>query len=183
MRLPEWRAVPGFESYAVSDDGRVLRIATAATRRAGTPLRGSISQKGYRVYRLRAANGRSVERGAHRLVALAFIGPPPSPDHEVAHWDGCKTNNAPSNLRWATPAENSADTARLGVLAGSRHPRARLSWDLVGEIRANYRGSYGEQSQLARRYGVSPSTIRLIVTGTNWKLRDESPERLEIEGQ
>jgi hypothetical protein len=36
-------------------------------------------------------------------VAEAFIGPQPSPRHQVAHYDGVRDNNHYSNLRWATP--------------------------------------------------------------------------------
>lgn len=36
----------------------------------------------------------------HRLVAMAFLGPPPAPNYDVDHIDRCKTNNHASNLRW-----------------------------------------------------------------------------------
>ena len=43
----------------------------------------------------------------HRLVALAFFGPPPSSEHShVNHKDGDKQNNAAFNLEYVTPAEN-----------------------------------------------------------------------------
>lgn len=38
----------------------------------------------------------------HRLVAIAFLGDPPTPDHTVDHIDTDTTNNKVSNLRWAT---------------------------------------------------------------------------------
>ena len=45
----------------------------------------------------------------HRLVALAFLGPPPSSDWlHVNHKDEDKQNNAVSNLEYVTPAENRA---------------------------------------------------------------------------
>ena len=42
----------------------------------------------------------------HQLVALAFVGPPPTELHEVNHKDGNKENNRPSNLEWMTTQEN-----------------------------------------------------------------------------
>lgn len=43
----------------------------------------------------------------HRLVAFAFLGPPPTPEHtHVNHKDMNKSNNAASNLEYATPSEN-----------------------------------------------------------------------------
>ena len=45
----------------------------------------------------------------HRLVAFAFLGPPPSSQHShVNHKDGDKQNNCAANLEYVTPAENRA---------------------------------------------------------------------------
>ncbi|WP_208609489.1 HNH endonuclease signature motif containing protein [Streptomyces atriruber] len=52
---------------------------------------------------------------AHFLVCVAFHGPRPTASHQVAHGDGDPTNNRPCNLRWATPAENSAGAVRHGT--------------------------------------------------------------------
>ncbi|CAK9007035.1 Uncharacterized HNH endonuclease L247 [Durusdinium trenchii] len=44
----------------------------------------------------------------HRLVARAFLGPPPSPEHEVNHKDLDRGNNAVHNLEYVTHSENVA---------------------------------------------------------------------------
>lgn len=65
---------------------------------------GSMSSSGY--YRTKLY-GR--ELMVHRLVALAFLGPPADLSQtQVNHKDLDKSNNAVSNLEWATPAENRA---------------------------------------------------------------------------
>jgi hypothetical protein len=51
----------------------------------------------------------------HRLVALAWHGPPPAsagPDPRVLHTDHDPTNNRPENLTWGTRHENDADRGR-----------------------------------------------------------------------
>jgi hypothetical protein len=45
-------------------------------------------------------------------VLLAFIGPPPSPQHQAGHHDGDRENNNVWNLSWLTPAENGKDRRR-----------------------------------------------------------------------
>ena len=43
----------------------------------------------------------------HRLVARAFLGPPPSPKHtQINHKDGDEGNNSVANLEYVTPSEN-----------------------------------------------------------------------------
>ncbi|CAK0880784.1 unnamed protein product [Prorocentrum cordatum] len=63
---------------------------------------GNLTPSGYRVS---AAGGRT--RLVHRLVAEAFLGPPPSPRHvHINHKDGIKSNNHVTNLEYATPSQN-----------------------------------------------------------------------------
>ena len=54
----------------------------------------------------------------HRIVAFAFHGEPPSPQHIVDHIDTNHQNNRPENLRWVTKLENTLnnETTRAKVI-------------------------------------------------------------------
>ena len=81
--------------------------------------RGSLLSSGYYKTKL---YGR--ELMVHRLVALAFLGPPADPSQtQVNHKDLDKSNNAVSNLEWVTAAENRAHfhaNANITRVAGVR---------------------------------------------------------------
>ena len=71
----------------------------------------------------------------HQLVAVAFYGPRPSPDHQAAHRDGNKLNNHKSNIRWCTRAENEADKVLHGTSnRGDRNGMSRAARKKRGEI-------------------------------------------------
>lgn len=50
---------------------------------------------------------------------------------------------------------------------GERNHNARLTNDQVSAIRSRYTGKRGEQSALAREYGVTPQLVQLIVRGSH----------------
>ena len=88
--------IPGVPGYTVSFDGRVFNAV-------GDTL-AQVILAGYASVNLSVEGTKKMWR-VHRLVALAFHGPPPDDSYtSVDHVDREKTNNAASNLRWATPA-------------------------------------------------------------------------------
>ena|ERR1051326_4265114 len=92
--IEEWRACPSWPHYEVSNLGRVRRII----RRYGNyGLRKPyLITTGYWYLVMRHPGRKSLAVGVHRLIAEAFIGPPPTPEHHVAHADGTRTNNVRS---------------------------------------------------------------------------------------
>jgi hypothetical protein len=154
----EFRVIEACPMYEVSNYGKVRRLGSAKVRR-------SYTRDGYHYLSLRQGDGRLRNWQVHRLVALAFLGEPPSPKHEVAHWDGNPSNNFVGNLRWATRAENVADAIRHGTFnppRDLRNRRCRLSPDDVRAIRA--RAANGEpRPRLAAEYNVKLPTICNIV--------------------
>ena len=72
-------------------------------------------------------NGVPKMETVHKLVALAFHGPRPSPAHEVAHGDNDVSNNRPDNIRWATVLENKEDYKKTGATYRDTSKRKRGS--------------------------------------------------------
>lgn len=54
------------------------------------------------------------------------------------------------------------------LMNGERNPSCKLSQEIVDEIRSRYTGAFGQQSFLAREYGVTQAAIWMIVNHKNW---------------
>ena len=163
MTEENWVSIPNtFGMYQVSDLGRVLRTDS------GTILKAYLTGKGagYPTVNIGRKN-----RKVHRLVAESFV-PNPYNLPQVNHIDGDKTNNNASNLEWVTNRENATHAVNLGLSAsGSRSVFAKLTEQEVREIRSTYKPNtrgFGFKA-LAKRYGVSDTTIRYILNGRKWK--------------
>lgn len=113
---------------------------------------------------------------AHQVMCKEAHGERPSPLHEAAHSCG-KGNEGcvhPGHLRWATHADNQADTIAHGTsIAGERHHNAKLTRSQAGEI--YIRAIAGEDhALLAGEFGVKPSTISMIKTKRSWAILHRS---------
>lgn len=124
----KWVEIEGFPDYEVSDTG-VVRSRDRACRcrnagvaiRKGRVLRQVQRPSGY-VQVCLTEGVRKRCALVHAVVARAFLGPKPTPAHQVRHLDGNKVNNAVSNLAWGTAQENADDREAHGRTArGPRH--------------------------------------------------------------
>lgn len=162
-----WREVPGWPEYEISEYGDVRRKMAGGSpiAKPGRLLRPSGNR--YRYVNLHGGAGRQ-HISLHRLVALAFIGEPPSNSHQVAHNDGDRLNNHYTNLRYATPRENAADKVRHGTQSrGEKAGPARLTEVAVRQIRALAdRGV--PQELIAEIFETSQSHIGRVVRGEVW---------------
>jgi hypothetical protein len=110
-------------------------------------------------------SGKGKLRPVHILVALAFRGPRPSPNHDAAHHDGNKLNNHWTNIFWKTRTENEADKVRHGTSnRGERNGQAKVTDSQAAEIATRARAGE-KQADLAREFGLSGSAVSLISTG------------------
>lgn len=169
----EWRDVPGWEGeIQVSNTGLVRRIRKW-TRWGSVPVSPPASirfveKEGYnRVMLVRKGERWMV--GVHRLVALAFIGPPPDGNRTVInHIDSNRSNNTVSNLEWCSHAENHAHAVAAGRHArGSSLPQTKLTREIVLLMRARYADGH-TFTQLSKTFGLTRSAVRHAVTGKTW---------------
>ena len=151
-----WKPVPGYEGqYEVSNHGRVRNTN-------GRVLALCTISGGYKAVSL----GRNNSKTVHRLVALAFLGPPSNKKTLVLHSDGNRTNNTLDNLRYGSHADNSADAKRHGTqVKGERQHVAKLTQEDVVYIRTSQETS----AALAVRFGVTPQCVYLIRMRKNWR--------------
>ena len=156
--------VPGYPNY------RVLSSGSVWFRRGGhwKRLKTHPDRNGYRQIHLYSGG---VGKGffVHCAVLLAFVGPRPERNH-CRHLDGNKLNNRLDNLCWGTAKENAADSIRHGTM-----PSKLTERDVLIIRRRVHFGKYGIQRQLTKEYGVSDTTISLIVSRHKW---DRIPEEI-----
>lgn len=156
----EWRPVPGWPDYAVSNTGRVVSYKSKEPRE----LRGGLIG-GYRRVALHRPDGRKY-LAVHRLVALAFIGPEPV-GMEVRHLDGDPLNCHVSNLKYGTHAENMQDR-----LAHGRHPMASKTHctrghEFTPENTKTYPGRVGRWCRACRRIREAEYATRKALAAAN----------------
>lgn len=170
----EWRDIPGFPLYQVSNLGRVR------TRRPWGPherprrhwhvLKPWANNRGYLSVALcRVSHERGVNRLIHRLVLEAFVGPCP-PGMEARHLlSNDVTDNRLCNLSWGTRSQNQGDRVAHGTdRRGSRHYLTRLTEDDVRRIRElSAAGARG--CDLARQFNQRPENILKICRRLTWR--------------
>ena len=89
------------ETYSVRDNGSVLRHPKTGKKPRPTDNKWTFGK-----YNDKTGYAEIAGERVHRIVAIAFIGNPPSSQHVVDHIDTNRRNNRPENLRWVTKLEN-----------------------------------------------------------------------------
>lgn len=162
-----WKDVKDFEGlYQVSNLGNVKRLVSKRVL-AERLIGSSIDRYGY-VKRVLCKDGKMYFFTEHRLVANAFI-PNDFNKPTVNHINGIKTDNKLDNLEWCTIKENNDHAINTGLknLKGIKHHKCKLTEEQVREIRQI--GFSQTRMSLAKKYGVSRTSILGIIRGKFWK--------------
>lgn len=154
--------------YFITEDGKVW---SSITNRFLKPFK---TKTGYFALKL-GANSKAFS--IHRLVAEIYCeGFDLSLD--VNHKDGNKLNNHYTNLEWCTRSHNiqhAYDTGlskrRIGhkTSVGSKNSMAKVTEQLVREIRAKYQTGNYTYKQIADELNLNQATIGYIVIRHTWK--------------
>jgi hypothetical protein len=178
VKYPEevWLAVPGYEgTYEASSLGGIRSIdrvtpyscsngRSGVQRRKGKML--APHRKGKYLFVTLVNGPDRADVTVHAVIAATFIGPRPA-GLMVCHNDGDGTRNVPSNIRYDTPASNSADMVRHGNSGvGEKNAAAKLSSSDVLWIRANR--PMRTLASMAEKFGVSIAAIHDAAVGNTW---------------
>lgn len=106
------------EQYSVRDNGSVFRHLRPGKRQRSLDAQWTFGKPNDKNGYMEIASVR-----IHRIVATAFHGNPPTPEHVIDHIDTNRRNNRPENLRWLTRLENALKNPitlkRIEFLCGS----------------------------------------------------------------
>ncbi len=150
-----------FPKYLVTREGKVFR------KFPFREVKGSLNTCGYLALSLGTRKKRLTKK-VHAIVAETFLGPRPDGKH-INHKDGDKLNNRVSNLEYVTHSQNTLHAYKLGLMTsrGERNSAAKLTEEQAKEIKYDTSGT--APVLLAKRYGVSRSTVYNITSGCTWK--------------
>lgn len=184
----EWRPMLDSETGA-EVPGRMVSSLGRIRSCHGKIYRGHLSKLGYYTTQL-SSQGASQKKGVHRLVALAFLGHPPTGDHtQVNHKDGDKRNNAVHNLEYVTPSQNCLHHHSLVRSKGSCSPSRKPVWSRAIEGKHDWQW-HESMSHAAATLGLHLSGVSRCCSGRarqtkNFEFRQADPANTAevIEGE
>lgn len=176
----KYALIPGCRGYRVSNTGVVESCRKRVGLGSGNGTKSVLvnvwhrlntrkDRDGYIHVRIHDDNNRKLFPGVHRLVLIAFCGQPAN-GMQTRHIDGDKTNNKLSNLTWGTCTENNRDRIKHGTIPrGEKHCHAKLTEDVVREIRELGKTMGPAAISRAIRIAVDPVNISAVLKGKTWK--------------
>jgi len=167
----EWRPIPGWPYYQVSDFGRVKTCAPHGRGTKEKPWRLLSASKAGTGYLNVSLHHRGESRRVyiHRLVLEVFVGPP-EPGMQARHIENNnRKDNRLENLKWGTAQENSDDMVAHGSrVYGSSCHASKLSEADIETIADLHHNEGVPVKQLAIRFGIRKENMSKILNGHHW---------------
>lgn len=150
-----WSIIDGFESYEVSDIGRVRSNINPKKPKI---LKQYTDEYGYNNVMLtnKKGSGKFVNKSVHRLVAAAFI---PNPENKpcVDHINTIRDDNRVENLRWCTSKENASNPITKERVKERAESQSQMV--LVYDMDFNLLSAFTSTAETARQLGLSQGNI------------------------
>lgn len=157
------KPIPGFPDYYACEKGDIW----SAKRKYLKRLKPFVTPNPYYLVQVKSAEGKFKTIRQHRLVALAYKGPPPDDGkkYDARHINGDKLDNRPQNLEWIE-----ADAHRR--LSAKERSRGTWKWvtpDEVREIRRLFHEEGMSKRAISLKFGRNVHGIKNIVEGKTHK--------------
>jgi len=167
--------VPGFEIYYISTAGRLKCKRFIACKNSFSEhyIKPIVCKKGYFKIILKY-KGKKCHTYFHRLVALTFI---PNPENKltVNHIDADKSNNAVSNLEWATIQENNAHAVKNGL---NRAKKTLLNKDDIKYVMETLTST--NRQELADMFCITRKALEnIIIRANKGKIPDGKRKKMQ----
>jgi hypothetical protein len=175
--VENWRNVPDWPEYQVSDLGRVRRVSRSKRGRGRADgILAQADRNGYRVITLfRRTPDQIIKLSAyvHRMVLLSFAGSPPAEGMQCNHKNGVRHDNALANLEWTTSLENNQHAVHdLGAKRGTSGIGCSAAKVVDCQaIRQASADGLGER-RIAKQFNVSRWLVREVLAGSHWSQRE-----------
>lgn len=132
-----------------------------------TRMNVTVRKDGYVIVGLHR-DGVRAARYVHRVVAEAWLGPPP-PGAQVRHLNHDPADNSPENLLYGSAKDNSLDSVRSGRFPrGDTHHCATLTTANINSIKDALAMGVARKV-IAAHFRVSKQTISALATGRNFR--------------
>ena len=163
----------GFPLHRIGDDGTAWKL-----RKGVWELLKTIPVGRYGHLKVHLTYHGTTDFLVHRLVLLAFAGPPPV-DCETCHFpDRDPRNNRLENLKWGTPKENSSHTQIHGTRNdGERNGGCKTTESTVRELLKLWDSGNYTQKQLGEMFGIARPNVYAIVHRKSWRRMQGLPRR------
>ena len=164
----EWKTIPGFELYQLSNQGRIRRWKkTKKEWKEILPV--TYKNLPYKMFTV-SKDGKAKKLYLHRMLAQLFVpndNPKEFPD--VCFLDGLCTNTDVNNLYWSNQKKRMERRHAEGKYHDNGNGNAKLSKVDVATIRWMKHHKAMTYRELAEYYKVHPWTIYACVKGITWK--------------